>query len=266
VLAQAPDAARIPVQRSGLVDLAALDAMLPEGAFVSVMLANNETGVIQPLEAIALLVRARGGLLHTDAAQALGKLDMTGCPADLISLCAHKMGGPVGAGALLVRTDHAPAPLLRGGGQEFGWRAGSQNIPAIAGFAAALDQPAWQADAARLRDLLEAHIAHHLPEALILGPDAPRLCNTSCLWMPGVAAATQVMRFDLAGFAVSAGSACSSGKVKSSHVLSAMGLASAVAGETIRVSIGWETSESDILAFAQAWARIHAQLSRSRAA
>ena len=258
-------ASLIPVDSQGLIDLDALDALLTGPAFVSVMVANNESGVIQPVDRIAAMVQARGGLLHCDAAQSLGKMDMTGCPADLITLSAHKMGGPQGVGALVIRQDRSPEPLIRGGGQEFGWRAGTQNIPAIAGFAAALDMSPWQVEAARLRDQLEARIAAIELRALLVASTTPRLCNTSLLWMPGVAAATQVMRFDLAGFAVSAGSACSSGKVKASHVLTAMGRGEAIAGQSIRISIGWETTQADIDAFVLCWGDTYMHLSRKKA-
>jgi cysteine desulfurase len=265
VLANAPHAVRIPVLRSGVVDMAALAAMLDAPMFVSVMAANNESGVLQPIDQIALLVRQSGGVLHVDAVQALGKIDLSGCPADYISLSAHKMGGPQGVGALVIKTGIAPQPLQRGGGQEFGWRAGTENIAAIAGFAAALDVAPWQDDAARLRDLLEAEIAKVEPRARLIAAVTPRLCNTSLLWMPGVAASTQVMNFDISGFAVSAGSACSSGKVKQSHVLTAMGYGADVAGETIRVSLGWDTAPADVLAFVDCWQTTYARLARKAA-
>jgi cysteine desulfurase len=262
VLAQVPEARRIPVLKSGVIDVSALEKMLSQPMFVSVMAANNESGVIQPIDQIALLVRRSGGLFHTDAAQAFGKIDMRGCPADLITLSAHKMGGPQGVGALAIKTGSAPQPILRGGGQEFGHRAGTENIAAIAGFSAALDAPEWQSETERLRDLLESLIA---PGAALMARTVPRLCNTSLLWMPGVQAATQVMNFDLSGFAVSAGSACSSGKVKPSHVLTAMGYGADVASETIRISLGWDTREEDVRAFATCWQSLHARLARKAA-
>ncbi len=262
VLAQASQAVRLPVLKSGVIDMTALEALLDQPMFVSVMAANNETGVLQPIQQIALLVRARGGVLHVDAAQALGKIDLSGCPADLITLSAHKMGGPQGAGALVIKSDASPKPLLRGGGQEFGHRAGTENIAAIAGFSAALDAAPWRAEAARLRDILEDLLP---PVARLIARDTPRLCNTTVLWMPGVSASTQVMTFDIAGFAISAGSACSSGKVKQSHVLTAMGYDAGVAGETIRVSLGWETQEADVRAFADSWRTTYARLAKKAA-
>jgi cysteine desulfurase len=262
VLANAPNAARIPVLKSGVVDVAALAAMLDQPMFVSVMAANNESGVLQPIDKIALLVRSCGGVLHVDAAQALGKIDLSGCPADLITLSAHKMGGPQGVGALVVKNNSAPQPLQRGGGQEFGWRAGTENIAAIAGFAAALDVAPWQEEVAHLRDQLEAFLP---ASSCLIARDTPRLCNTSLLWMPGVSASTQVMHFDISGFAISAGSACSSGKVKQSHVLTAMGYSADVAGETIRVSLGWETTAAQVQAFADCWQAAYARLARKAA-
>jgi cysteine desulfurase len=263
VLSNAPGAARrIPVLKSGVVDMTALAALLDQPMFVSVMAANNESGVLQPIDPIALLVRSRGGRLHVDASQAFGKIDLAGCPADYISLSAHKMGGPQGVGALVIKTNVAPQPLQRGGGQEFGWRAGTENIAAISGFAAALDVAPWQDEAARLRDLLEAALP---VDSVLIAPTTPRLCNTSLLWMPGVTAATQVMNFDIAGFALSAGSACSSGKVKQSHVLTAMGYSAEVASESIRISLGWETREADVLAFAACWRKLYTRLAKQAA-
>jgi cysteine desulfurase len=263
VLANAPATAQhIPVLKSGIVDVAALAAMLDRPIFVSVMAANNESGVVQPIDEIALLVRKSGGVLHVDAAQALGKIDLSGCPADYITVSAHKMGGPQGVGALVIKTNTAPQPLQRGGGQEYGWRAGTENIAAIAGFSAALDVAPWQEEAVRLRDLLEDMLP---TESVLIARNTPRLCNTALLWMPGVSASTQVMNFDIAGFAVSAGSACSSGKVKQSHVLRAMGYSADVAGETIRLSLGWDTTEAEVMAFVQCWQAAYARLARKAA-
>lgn len=270
VLAQAPSGSQlIPVGRDGVVDLAALEDMLAIAVtppFVSIMAANNETGVVQPIEQAALMVRARGGILHVDAAQALGKIDLLGCPADLITVSAHKCGGPQGVGALVIRLDAAPLPLMRGGGQERGWRAGTENIAGICGFAAAvrtsLDTD-WHNSCQVLRDQLEAALP---VSAVLIGRRVPRLPNTSVLFMPGVEAQTQVMNFDLMGFAVSAGSACSSGKVRASHVLGAMGYDEAVASQTVRVSLGWDTTATEIHAFSSAWLNLHQKLSTQKAA
>jgi cysteine desulfurase len=267
VVAHAPHAERIPVTRDGAVDLAALDALLAGGdvALVSVMAANNETGVVQPLVEIAARVHAAGAKLHCDATQALGKMAPPALlwGANMLTVSAHKIGGPAGIGALVLAPGVAVPALQRGGGQEFGLRAGTENKIGIIGFAAALEALAqdrdWPARTGHLRDRLEATIAAVCPEALVVPSSVPRLPTVTSLWMPGVPAEVQVMAFDLAGFAVSAGSACSSGKVRPSPVLRAMGLSEAVGAQSIRVSPGWETTADDIDAFADAWISLHAR-------
>ncbi len=262
VLRALPEAERIPLDGDGRVRLEALERMLAADAapaLVSVMLANNETGVIQPIEAVVEIAGRHGALLHCDAVQAVGRIpfDMTALGLDLVSVSAHKLGGPQGVGALLLAEGLEVAPLIRGGGQERRRRAGTENVAGIAGFGAAAEAAqAGLADAGRseaLRDLLERLATEALPEALVIGAGAPRLPNTSCLALPGLAAETQVIGLDLAGVAVSAGSACSSGKVESSHVLRAMGLDESLAASAIRVSLGWASDESDIAAFIAAW-------------
>ncbi len=262
----APEAEQIPVDRDGIIVLDELDDLLaadPRPALVSVMLANNETGVVQPVRAIAALAHARGALFHCDAVQAAGKiaLDLDAIGADLVTLSAHKLGGPPGVGALIVRVGLEMAPLLRGGGQEGGRRAGTENIAGIAGFAAAATAAAAEItvyDRVRmLRDALERGVAQVASEAVVLGAAAPRLPNTSALAMPGVAAETQVIALDLDGVMVSAGAACSSGKVGPSHVLEAMGVGPELAASTIRVSLGWSTCEADIDHFLQAWTALY---------
>lgn len=251
----------LPVDGAGLPDLEALDRLLEDAgqgrALVSVMAANNETGVLAPLAEIARIARAHGALLHTDAVQAAGRiaLDTAAHGADLLSLSAHKIGGAPGAGALIVREGVVLARQIAGGGQELGRRAGTENVPAIAAFAAAAAHAAahlddWIAIAA-LRDDLERRLLAAVPQAAVHGACAPRLPNTSMIGLAGVAGETQVMAMDLAGFAVSSGAACSSGKVKASHVLAAMGVAAA--GDAIRISLGRDTSQADIDAFAAAW-------------
>jgi len=263
VLAAAPEATRIPVQTDGLVDLAALEAMLEDGALVSLMHANNETGVIQPVAAAARLVHARGGLLHSDAVQSAGKLplDRRALGADLMTLSAHKIGGPQGVGALIAAPDLALQPLITGGGQERGRRAGTENVAGIVGFGVAARlaraRLGQAAGVAALRDEAEAHMLAAVP-ARIFGVGAPRLANTLCIAMPGVAAATQVMALDLAGVMVSAGAACSSGKVRRSHVLAAMG-AGDDADCAIRVSLGWSTTAAEIDRLVEAWAALYAR-------
>jgi cysteine desulfurase len=244
----------LPVTGAGVVDLHALRSAIAraERPFVSVMLANNETGVIQPIADIAAIVHAANGVLHVDAVQGPGRIAcrIGELGADLMSLSAHKLGGPQGAGALVSRGDiHIGEPLIKGGGQERGLRAGTENVAAIAGFGAAAAVAANQADAARMadsRDRLEAGIKAILPEALIFGQSAPRLPNTTLFAVPGMKAETAIISFDLNGIAVSSSSACSSGKVQASHVLAAMGVEPSLAQGAVRVSLGWSTSESDI--------------------
>lgn len=260
VLAAAPAAARIPVDRTGVVDLAALDRILAEGqgpALVSVMLVNNETGVIQPVAEVARLARAHGAIVHCDAVQGAGRvlLDRGALGVDMLSLSAHKLGGPAGCGALVVAEGCHPDPLIRGGGQERWRRAGTENLVGIVGFgaaaAAALDAPG--PDLAGLRDDLESRVLAAVPVARVMGLGAPRAGNVTCLALPGVAGETQVMALDLAGVSVSAGAACSSGKVRPSHVLEAMGEPEDVAGSAIRVSLGWNSTAADVDRFVTAW-------------
>lgn len=256
-------ALEIPVTAEGVIDLAALEAALARhpGALVAVMAANNETGVLQPVAEIAALCRRHGALLHVDAAQQAGRLplDFASLGAASLALSSHKLGGPMGAGALLLDDDAYARlrPLWEGGGQERGLRAGTPALPNICGFAAAAraaaPHPLW----AELRARLEAGAKGC--GAVVIGESAPRLPNTSALALPGVPAQTQVIALDLAGIAVSAGSACSSGRVQQSHVLAAMGLG-ALAGETIRVSLPWSVSPADIEAFLDAYAAMASRL------
>ncbi len=261
VLEAADNIETIPVDANGIVDLGALEAMLRggEGAIVSVMLANNETGVIQPVTRAAALAHEAGALFHCDAVQGAGrlKLDFSALGADMMTLSAHKIGGPKGAGAL-VAADHVRlAPIIRGGGQERGRRSGTENLPGIAGFGAAAELAATEAASAGglagLRDMLEERVIAEIPGARIIGAGAERIPNTSCIALPGISAETQVMALDLAGYAVSAGSACSSGKVKPSHVLAAMGLDNDIAACAIRVSLGHGNSEAEIEGFVAAY-------------
>jgi cysteine desulfurase len=269
VLKAAADAEILPVDARGEVDLAALQSMLERDArpaLVAVMLANNETGVIQPLALISHVAHAHGALVHCDAVQAAGKMpiDMKRLGVDSLALSAHKLGGPQGVGALVFSDTVELRPLLRGGGQERGWRAGTENVAGIRGLGmaarlAAAELPAMQA-LARLRDDMEARLLRAMPQAMVVAPGAGRLPNTSCVALPGVSAETLVIALDLAGIAVSAGSACSSGKVRASHVLQAMGLGPEIAGSAIRISLGWRTTAEDIDHLVEAWAALRARL------
>jgi len=260
LLAAAPDAPRLPVNRDGRADLDALAAFVAAGpAWVALMAANNETGTLQPIAEAAVLCRRHGAWLHVDAVQAAGrmKLDLGALGAHSLALSGHKLGGPQGAGALLLAEAVAPRPLLAGGGQERGWRAGTPAVPAVAGFAAAVRAARQDDRLAPLRAIIED--AARDAGAIVCGAGAPRLANTTCLALPGVRADAQVIALDLAGIAVSAGAACSSGKVAPSHVLTAMGLGR-LAGEAIRVSLPWNATESDACAFADAYPAIAARL------
>jgi cysteine desulfurase len=262
----------IPVRADGVVDLAALAQMLARGGrpLVSIMAANNETGVIQPIREAAEIVHRHGGLLHVDAVQAAGRipLDINALGADLLTLSAHKIGGAKGTGALIKRDDalHVADPLIKGGGQERGARAGTENVAAIAAFGAAA--AAVKADLApeirrmaALRDRLEAGLRALTPEAVIFSAGADRLPNTTLVAMPGAKAETLVIGFDLDGIAVSSGAACSSGKVAPSHVLAAMGVAPELARGAIRISTGAATTEAEIDRFLEVWQKLAKSLS-----
>ena len=252
---------RLPVDRDGLVDLAVLDARLREiagrdggVAVVAVQLANNETGIVQHLEEVAVVGHGHGGVLVCDAVQAAGKLpvDQPALGADLLILSAHKLGGPQGVGALVLESRISVVdPLIRGGGQERGVRAGTANLSGIAGFgaAAAVARAAIGTESPRLaglRDGFEAALRRSWPDAVIFGAAADRLANTSLFSIPGLDAQTLLMALDLAGVSVSSGSACSSGKVARSHVLDAMGVPCALAEGAIRVSLGWASTRLDL--------------------
>ncbi|SHJ29701.1 cysteine desulfurase [Bradyrhizobium lablabi] len=253
------------VTRSGLVDLDRLRSMLEDGppALVSVMLANNETGAVQPVNEAAGIVHAAGGLLHVDAIQAFGKIpcDINVMNADLVTLSAHKIGGPKGVGALVLAEGVLGfEPLLRGGGQERGHRAGTENVAGIAGFGAAaraamaaLDKDAMRLET--LRNRLERGLAQ-TPGAIVFSAEAPRLPNTTLFTVPGLNAETAIIGFDLTCVAVSSGSACSSGKVQPSHVLEAMGYGPELAKGAVRLSLGWSTSEADIDLAIKAWRKL----------
>jgi cysteine desulfurase len=264
----------VPVTADGVVDLDMLKRMLAPGAhaLVSIHLANNETGVIQPVREATEIVHAAGGLLHVDAVQGPGRIavDLRDLGADLLTLSAHKLGGPKGAGALVLREGlHISDPLIKGGGQERGARAGTENVAAIAGFGAAAE--AATASLGRdtlymqdLRDRLEAGLKVRTPGVIIFGANAPRLPNTTLFAVPGMKAETAVIAFDLEGVAVSSGAACSSGKVQPSHVLAAMGVDKALARGAVRVSLGALTTESELGSFLKAWNKLSESLGKER--
>ncbi|MGE3770648.1 MAG: cysteine desulfurase family protein [Bdellovibrionales bacterium] len=266
VLAARSDAIRIPVDANGIVNTTWLEAELKKlgkPALVAVMLANNETGVIQPIKQVADIVHAHGGLLHVDAAQAFGKvpMNMILLDADTLTLSAHKCGGPKGVGALVLRDNIGIEPMLRGGGQEQRRRSGTENVIGIAGFGAAvgtfIEDLVYTSHLIHWRKAFEEKILSVAPHAVIYGRDVQRLPNTSYIAMPGVTAETQLMAFDLDGIAVSTGAACSSGKVKPSHVLQAMGIADTAAGEAVRISSGFATQARDYEAAAAAWLALY---------
>jgi cysteine desulfurase len=255
----------VGVTRSGLLDLDRLRTALQgaPAALVSVMLANNETGAVQPVTEAASIVHEAGGLLHVDAIQAFGKIpfDIKALNADLVTVSAHKIGGPKGVGALILAEGVlGPEPLLRGGGQERGHRAGTENVAGIAGFGAAVKAAmrSRERDAARLESLrnrLENGL-RQTRDAIIFSEDVPRLPNTALFTVPGLRAETAVIGFDLEGIAVSSGSACSSGKVQPSHVLEAMGFGPKLAQGAVRLSLGWSTSDADVDRVLEAWRKL----------
>ena len=266
----------IPVDRDGIPDLETLSNELgcvSERVVVSVMLANNETGVIQPIAEVVEVARAHGAIIHCDGVQGPGKIpvDLDELGADLMTISAHKFGGPQGVGALVIREgSEPPGTFLYGGGQERGHRAGTENVPGIVGFGAAaasvLSDPDEAGRMEALRDKLETEVCSIESNAFIIGSNVPRLPNTSCIVMPGVPAETQVMSLDLAGVRVSAGAACSSGKVSNSHVLQAMGLPDNQSGSAIRISLGWASQVEDVERFVEAWQALHRRLGNRSAA
>jgi cysteine desulfurase len=265
----------IPVDAEGRVDLAALaEAVAKSGrSLVSLMLANNETGVIQPVAEAAAIVHAAGGLFHVDAVQAAGRIpcEPAALGADLLTLSAHKIGGLKGVGALIRANDdiHLADPLIRGGGQERGLRAGTENVPGIAAFgaAAAAARQLGQTEAARmlvLRNRLEAGLRAIAPATVIFGAAAERLPNTTLFALEGMKAETAVIAFDLEGIAVSSGAACSSGKVQPSHVLAAMGVSPGLLRGAVRVSLGCETTEAEVETLLSAWRKLATALSKGQ--
>ena len=260
----------LPVDSEGIVSIETLDQALganADDALVSIMLANNETGVIQPVAELAALARARGALVHCDAVQAPGRIafDVSTLGVDMLSLSAHKFGGSKGVGALYLRAGVDLQALVIGGGQERGHRAGTENVVGIVGFGVAAHLAGEDLQRAphlaTLRDTLEQRLREIDPTVRVFGGGAERLPNTSCLSMPGVQSEMQVMGLDLAGVAISAGSACSSGKVEPSHVLRALGAPDAETGCAIRISLGWASGEADVEKLVSAWRAFYAGMS-----
>jgi cysteine desulfurase len=259
----------IPVGSDGIARHDVLAGRMPQlgnaRALVSLQMANNETGALQSVADVAVLAREHALAVHSDAVQAAGRvpIDMRALGVDYLALSAHKLGGPKGVGALVIRDGAGLPAFITGGGQERRRRAGTENVAAIAGFGAAAE--AARHDLAQieqvraLRDRLEAEAREITPEAVVIAADADRLPNTTSLALPGASAETLVIGLDLEGIAVSAGAACSSGKVGASHVLAAMGLAPDIARAAIRVSLGPSSTERDIAAFLNAWDRIAAR-------
>ena len=267
----------VPVDRNGIVDLAWLEARLArhEGrALVSVQVANNEIGVVQPVAKAAALVRAAGGLMHSDAVQAAGRLpvDIGALGADVLALSAHKLGGPKGVGAIVFASDRIDIAerLIRGGGQERGRRAGTENVAGLVGFGLAAEIAGRDLDdettrLRALRDAVERDLRRVAPEAMIFGEGVERLPNTTAFAVAGLRAETALIALDLDGVAVSSGSACSSGKVRRSHVLEAMGVAPGLAEGAIRVSLGWNSTQADVAAFVSGFEKLTERLYKRNA-
>jgi cysteine desulfurase len=274
VLAVVPDAQRLPVTREGVVDLdmaARIIKSLPKRSLISVMLVNNETGVIQPVAEIARMAKEAGHLVHTDAVQAAGRLpiDFASLGVDFMTLSAHKIGGPQGIGALIVSEKAVLQSMLKGGGQEMNRRAGTENVPGIIGFgSAALLAADDLLNVPRLagwRDALQKQLQNIGGDNVVIaGAQAPRIASTLLVALRGVGSETQVMSMDLAGVAVSSGAACSSGKVKPSHVLRAMEYSDDIAGSTVRISLGWNTQETDIVRCIEAWRALYERTCNQR--
>ena len=260
-----PYATIIEIGPQGQLDLASLEAALnasTEPALVSLMLANNETGIIQPVAEASEIAHGHDALVHCDGIQGAGKIlvDIDQLGVDLLSLSGHKIGGPQGVGALVMREDRSVLAQMVGGGQEMGRRSGTENVAGIAGFGEAARLVASEleqfAALTTMRNCMEEQLAEVAPSRKVIGSDVPRLPNTSCVTMPGVRSDTQVMALDLAGISVSAGSACSSGKVSASHVLEAMGMELDEAMTAIRISLGRSTTEDEINRFVETWSLI----------
>lgn len=266
-----PHVELITVNQHGLIDLNALRAIAPriKGSLVCIMLANNETGAIQPIDQAARLIKEYGGFLHSDCVQALGKLEFNIAAADSFSISGHKIGTFPGIGALIHKNTLPIKPLIFGGGQELGLRGGTENVLYADIFARAIEGipkmvKEYNSKVSGLRQHMEHLIRSYLPSVKIWSEEVDRLPNTSCILMPWVKAQIQTIGFDLAGFSVSAGSACSSGKMEESHVLKAMGLSSQEASCSIRVSLGPKNTQEEVNSFVKAWQEMHQKLGQTR--
>lgn len=274
VLANSPNALRLPVNPDGVIDMMAAEEILrqaPAGSLISVMLVNNETGVLQPVGELASSAKKYGHKIHTDAVQAIGRmpLDFTALGVDAMTISAHKIGGPQGVGALIVGEKLALQAQQRGGRQEMNRRAGTENVAGIVGFGVAAGLAVGDLEImpklVALRDRLQQQLMNIAGgDAVVIGAHAPRVATTLSIAMRGVSAETQVAAMDLAGVAVSAGSACSSGKVKASHVLRAMGYGDDVAGSALRISLGWATAVSDIEKCVEAWGALYRRVRQQK--
>lgn len=263
IMQSAPSPRIIPVLPSGIIDLAALEGMLQgntQQTLISVMTVNNETGVIQPIKDVVALARKYGALVHTDAVQAIGRMpfDIQDLGIDFVTLSGHKIGAPQGVGCLIIANCNAVSPLLKGGNQEKNLRAGTENLAGIAAFAKAIElaDENGTAQHAAWRDKMEKVLSETVPSLRIFGKDAPRVTNTSMFSLPGASSEMQLIALDLAGICVSNGSACSSGTVKPSHVLTAMGASDAEAKASLRVSFGWNTTEKEVDFFIEQWLKM----------
>lgn len=254
----------LPVLPNGLINIDALETFLKGNTrqtLISVMLVNNETGVIQPLDQVVALARRYGALVHTDAVQAVGRVpfDVQKLGVDFVSISGHKIGGPQGVGVLIIANCAVIQPQITGGNQEKNLRAGTENLAAIVSFAAVLENLDTTANdqLALWRDRIENELSAAAPNLRIFGKDVPRVANTTMFALPGISSETQLIALDLAGICVSNGSACSSGTVKASHVLRAMGADDAVAGSSLRISLGWNNTQDDVERFITAWLKMY---------
>lgn len=263
ILKATPHPHIIPVTPRGLVDLEAVEKLLASFSspgLLSLMLVNNETGVIQPIQEVAYMARNKGWKVHTDASQALGHLPFSfeELNVDMMTLSSHKCGGPIGIGALILKEDLHLNPLIQGGGQEYGMRSGTLSAPLIVGFAEALEEALQERESSSKRlQAFQEKIESSLTKAVIYGKKSPRVSHVVCIGMPSVPSDLQLMALDLKGVAVSTGAACSSGVMKGSHVLAAMGVQQSDAQCAIRVTMGWNTQEPEIDIFIEAWKDIY---------